>query len=213
MPTNNSWNSPVPVTVAKGGTGASTLTQHGVIIGNSTSAVNVTSAGTTGQILTSNGAGSDPTFNSEVAFFAFLTNNLSNVTGDLTDYIVIFNTEAFDIGGNYDPATGIFTAPVTGKYRFTFNVFLSSIPAGATYSRLTIDTNSGFNRIYESCQMNPGAVKDGDGNLGLNINITADVNAGEGVRCRVLIGNSTKTVGLIGGATNPQTFFCGELIK
>lgn len=48
--------------VAGGGTGVTTLTSHGVIIGQGTSSVNVTSAGTSGQVLTSNGASADPTF-------------------------------------------------------------------------------------------------------------------------------------------------------
>ena len=50
----------VPVT--DGGLGVSTLAAHGVVIGNGTSAVNVTSAGTANQVLTSNGASADPTF-------------------------------------------------------------------------------------------------------------------------------------------------------
>lgn len=55
-------NIPVPVTVANGGTGATTFTDGGVLIGNGTGAIQVTSAGTSGQVLTSNGAGVDPTF-------------------------------------------------------------------------------------------------------------------------------------------------------
>lgn len=51
-----------PVSVANGGTGATTLGDAGVLIGNGTGAVQVTSAGTAGQVLTSNGAGVDPTF-------------------------------------------------------------------------------------------------------------------------------------------------------
>jgi hypothetical protein len=39
-----------------------TYTAHGVVIGNGSSALNVTSAGTSGQVLTSNGSSSDPTF-------------------------------------------------------------------------------------------------------------------------------------------------------
>jgi hypothetical protein len=50
------------VTVNKGGTGNTSLTAHGVIIGNGSSAVSVTTAGTAGQVLTSNGASADPTF-------------------------------------------------------------------------------------------------------------------------------------------------------
>lgn len=56
VPSNAIW------TVGNGGTGAASLTVHGVVVGNSTSAVNVTLAGTSGQVLTSNGASADPTF-------------------------------------------------------------------------------------------------------------------------------------------------------
>lgn len=53
--------------VADGGTGVSTLGDAGVLIGNGTGAVQVTSAGTSGQVLTSNGAGVDPTFQAAAA--------------------------------------------------------------------------------------------------------------------------------------------------
>lgn len=52
----------LPVSVPNGGTGDTTLTAHGVLIGEGTSPVAVTSPGTVGQVLTSNGSGADPTF-------------------------------------------------------------------------------------------------------------------------------------------------------
>ena len=55
------WNA-TPILVAKGGTGLTTLTAHGVMIGEGTSNVAVTAAGSAGQVLTSNGASSDPTW-------------------------------------------------------------------------------------------------------------------------------------------------------
>jgi hypothetical protein len=48
--------------VGNGGTGDTTLAVHGVLIGNGTSALNVSTAGTAGQCFTSNGASLDPTF-------------------------------------------------------------------------------------------------------------------------------------------------------
>lgn len=51
--------SPIPVT--EGGTGAKTFTQYGVLTGNGSSAINVTSAGTAGYVLTAN-SGSAPTW-------------------------------------------------------------------------------------------------------------------------------------------------------
>lgn len=48
--------------VADGGTGVSSLTDHGVMLGSGAGAVSVTAAGSAGEVLTSNGAGSDPTY-------------------------------------------------------------------------------------------------------------------------------------------------------
>jgi len=65
--------------VGNGGTGTISLTAHGVVLGNSTNAVNVTSAGTAGQVLTSNGASADPTF--QTAPLAVITGYLTVATG------------------------------------------------------------------------------------------------------------------------------------
>jgi hypothetical protein len=54
MPTNNSCDYTSPIAVGSGGTGASTLTSNGVLLGNATSAVTATAAGTSGQILVGN---------------------------------------------------------------------------------------------------------------------------------------------------------------
>lgn len=48
--------------VSRGGIGVGTLAAHGVLVGNGTSAVSVTGTGSAGQVLTSNGAAADPTF-------------------------------------------------------------------------------------------------------------------------------------------------------
>src|SRR4029077_5175117 len=60
--------------VAGGGTGATTLTSHGVLLGNTTSAITATAAGTTGQVLTGV-TGSDPTFQSPAASSISITGN------------------------------------------------------------------------------------------------------------------------------------------
>lgn len=51
-----------PLTVANGGTGNATLTAHAVLLGEGTSTVAFAGPGTTGYVLTSNGASSNPTF-------------------------------------------------------------------------------------------------------------------------------------------------------
>jgi hypothetical protein len=51
-----------PVLTSEGGTGVTAIAPHGVVIGNGSGALNATGAGTAGQVLTSNGASADPTF-------------------------------------------------------------------------------------------------------------------------------------------------------
>jgi hypothetical protein len=63
--------------VADGGTGRATLTNHGVLIGASTSAINITGTGTAGQVLTSNGAAADPTFQAGAAGTVTATGTLT----------------------------------------------------------------------------------------------------------------------------------------
>lgn len=50
------------LTVPGGGTGLATATAHGVLLGEGAAAFGFTGAGTAGQVLTSNGASADPTF-------------------------------------------------------------------------------------------------------------------------------------------------------
>jgi hypothetical protein len=59
--TTGTWNG-TTITVPNGGTGVTSLTANGVVIGQGTGNVTVTAVGTAGQVLTSNGAGNDPTF-------------------------------------------------------------------------------------------------------------------------------------------------------
>lgn len=102
------------VTVAQGGTGAATLGDAGVLIGNATGAVQVTSAGTSGQVLTSNGAGVDPTFQTAAG-------------GD--DGRIIFDAlttgEQFDTTANstsMTEATNLSQTLAAGTYVFRYNI-------------------------------------------------------------------------------------------
>lgn len=92
---------PKITTVPRGGTGVGTLTNHGVVIGQATANLVATTAGTAGQVLTSNGAGADPTFQagSAVAFTAVTLIPQPNfqTAGTVTGKIQNTNTIA-DVG-------------------------------------------------------------------------------------------------------------------
>lgn len=62
MTLNNAINTTTPFSVSNGGTGATTFTNHGVLLGQGTSPITAAAVGSSGQLFTSNGASSDPTF-------------------------------------------------------------------------------------------------------------------------------------------------------
>jgi len=77
---NGNWSG-TDLSVGNGGTGASTFTDGGVLVGNAANAVQVTSAGTAGQALISGGAGVDPTFQNAIQTPGF-TSAEQTVTAD-----------------------------------------------------------------------------------------------------------------------------------
>lgn len=140
------------VAVANGGTGTTTLGAKGILFGNGTSAVGVTGAGTAGQVLTSNGAGVDPTFQTLSAGGGSVT-LIASVTPTAAANIDIFGvvTSAYDsvivIGENIAPqsspseinmriATGASTVD-SGATAYKIGTYTASSTTGASSITVT----------------------------------------------------------------------------
>ena len=103
------------VTVAQGGTGATTLTANNVLLGNGTSAVQVVAPGTSGTVLISNGT----TWTTSVApaFSAYVA--AGQAISGATWTKMQAGTKEFDTNNNYDNTTNYrFTPTVAGYYQF-----------------------------------------------------------------------------------------------
>ena len=155
-------------------------------------------ATTTGQI----------TFPLQYKFLAYVPSNLNNQTGNGTSTTVVFGTEVFDIGGGYNNSTGVFTAPVAGKYLFTVNVLLDAVGAGHTSGELGFIT-TGFG--YYASQCSPAAMRNSGNRVALHASIYVDMAATDTCSILPVVYNSTKTVGYFGGQT--YTWFSGCLIN
>ena len=140
--TSATWNGNA-VAYNRGGTGQSSLfVAGGIVYGSTTTALAVTTAGTTGQVLTSNGSGT-PTWSTPAAY--------ATVTDDTTTNAVRYPLFAAATSGNltteyvsstkyqFNPSTGVLTATqFTGS-----GAGLTSIPNSAlTNSSITVGSTA-----------------------------------------------------------------------
>jgi len=141
------------------------------------------------------------------AFNAYLSTNQPNVTGDGTVYTIIFDTELFDQGSNYNNATGTFTAPVAGKYQF--NVTVDLIATTATGGFINLVTTS---RSYRLVAVKPSNVGTAGGDTGLSGSIIVNMSANDTATVTAQATGTTKISAVYGTSTPSVTSFSGFLV-
>jgi hypothetical protein len=117
-----------------------------------------------------------------------------------TEVAVAFGTERFDIGSNF--ASNIFTAPVTGKYYLTTDLYMGSIDEGAEYYQLWLKTS---NKIYYTLFSHAGG--DTDVYQSMKICTLADMDAGDTSSVSILQSEGTAQVDIFN-----SSFFSGCLV-
>ena len=145
--------------------------------------------------------------NSPVSFSAYASATINNVTGDGTSYHAVFDTALFNNGGGYATGTGTFTAPIAGYYQFNATLGAANLGAGHTLGQTHIATTA---RNYISCYDNYYAASSGGIYMSSQSRL-AYLNAGDTAYAALGVYNSTKTVGLYGGAVNSS--FSGYLVQ
>lgn len=167
---------------------------------------NITS--TDGTLTVTNGAGTIDIINGlPIAFSAQVGSTLSDVTGDLTFYTVIWDTITQDnTGGAYNNATGVFTAPTTGYYMIDACILIGDLNASHTVGKFVFLINGADQTT--SFRANYFAISDG-GNLGNSLSTVFYLNAADNVRVILQVGTGTKTVDVVAGETS--RFSCVRL--
>lgn len=190
------------ISVKKTDSSTNLVTFGSVAMGVQNQAVTMRSDGSAYQIL-----GRYTPFAGFSAYLAASTTN--DKTGDATDFTITGLTEVFDEGGGLNATTGVFTAPVTGKYRLDATVIAANLAAGHTKGFVKITTT---NRTYFSDIINVGAARDSGNTLTLKAGALADMTAGHTATFVLNVSGSTKTVGVF-GAANPNTYVSGYLVS
>ena len=85
------------------------------------------------------------------AFLASPSSNITNIAVR-SDTTIVFDTVIFDQNGDYDNSTGIFTAPVTGRYAFYFNTRVESLPTNCVWWQWSMVSSNTSNYMLTSQQ-------------------------------------------------------------
>lgn len=145
-------------------------------------------------------AAGEVTMPAQPAFQAYNNSTQSNVTGDATLYSILFNTEIFDQGGDF--ASSTFTAPVTGKYSFSYGYQLDQMTSGTVYQGYIATSNTTFNTYYYQCGAGVTAGIESS-------SLFCEMDAGDTCVIQVRASNITKVVDIPSG--QGSCFFSGYL--
>ncbi len=133
--------------------------------------------------------------------------SIDNVTGDGTNYTIIWDAEDFDSEGVFSTATGLFTAPSAGKYHFDTTVLALGLAAGNTVGTLTFQVDGANTKIVYL--PNPGAIRDASDHAPFSASIDLVLTKGQTVGVAISISGGTKIVD-VGGTV--YSWFTGHRV-
>ncbi len=129
---------------------------------------------------------------------AYRNGNVANVIGGSLWYTVVFNAERYDTGSDYSTSTGLFTAPVDGRYYVASTVLVKNPDNTNTDGLIRIRSS---NKNYWNDRQNFWQNKSSTDQIGLGICHIIDMEAGDTMNIAVFLnGNTTADLG--GGGNN-----------
>ena len=130
----------------------------------------------------------------------------ANVTGDNTEYKVVFDTEQYDIQSEYDTATGEFTAKETGIYEIDTTILISNLGAAHTSGLVYLYQNISVVGYF---QFGPyQASSAAGGTLSYHFCRKLLVNSGDVLYVTLTVAGGTKTVGVLANPNATNFHIC-----
>lgn len=172
-----------------------------------------TLASATGTIISALDTG-EITYPLQSAFLAYQASNQTNATGKGAIYQLGSTTdltEVFDQNSDFNPTTGSFVAPVTGRYNLSVSITAAALTAAMTFHQTMIVTS---NRTYYFMYCNPGIQKTvaiiGD-LFSATGSMLTDMDAADTAVAQIYIDGGVADSATINGGANAATSFGGFL--
>jgi len=132
--------------------------------------------------------------------------NITNVTGNGTQYIVKYQSVVYDNNTTYNTGSGYYTIPTNGYYLIQSNLLLTNVST-ATTVQYGIITNASSTTLYDYDRFNPNIVVAGS-SVSTRLSTMLYLTAGSSIACSLLVGGQgADTVGISGGGLLPYSFF------
>lgn len=205
--------------VAHGGTGDTSLTAYAVMCGGTTSTnpvQSIASVGTSGQVLTSNGAALLPTMQNasqagKNVVFALVANQESNVTGDGTNYTIVFDSVNINTGG-FDTTTGIFTSPNNANYIINGAISLAGVTSSHISGILIVSTSIGNFTVDRANYAAMRIAGVDSGAYSASFSAWANLTAGQTISVVIQVAGGTKVVS-VEGINNTNAFSYLSIVR
>ncbi|NGX36857.1 MAG: hypothetical protein K1000chlam2_00002 [Chlamydiae bacterium] len=146
---------------------------------------------------------------SQPCFAVSLSATVLSATGDGTGYLILFDNEIWDQNSDFNASTGIFTAPVTGKYMMSGTVSVTQLTTSYTDYLIQLDMSNNTNQ--QAVRFDPGQIVQ-SGGVNLSFARIVDMDAADTLNLNVAVSGSTKDIDIQGGNGFRYTCLTGALI-
>ena len=136
-------------------------------------------------------------------FKAHSTADVPTVTGDETLYTLLLDTVDYDIGSDYNVATGIFTVPSTGYYLVRCACKIYNITLGAAAAGINIRMSIGGILTPIFC---PSTSAETSGTMTMNYSLLLHFNASDTISAVIAGGVGAKVLGVAAGSSFDITY-------